>query len=116
MKMSNGVKYCLGVCGALCALYLIGVADLDYGYYTFLRIASLIALVSLILVYWSETVNALNPVTIIGGVILILFNPIFPIYLDKEIWVVLDIISAVSMIGLGGYIFVKNKKQSGKNE
>ena len=34
---------------------------------------------------------------VIMGAIAILFNPLFPIHLDKEVWVVLDIISAVLM-------------------
>ena len=118
MKKSGGIKYCLGVSVALCVLYLVGVADLDYGYYTFLRIFSLVALGSLIFVYAMEVDKLLNPVTIVAGVLLILFNPILPIYLDKEVWVVLDIISAVAVLGTGGYIFFqtrsKGKKENGE--
>ena len=113
--MKNTLKHCLGVCGVLSALYLIGIADLDYGYYTFLRVFSLVALGSLIFAYAIESDKLLTPITIVAGVVLILFNPILPIYLDKEVWMVLDIISAVVMLALAGYIIYQNYKPNKKD-
>ena len=106
-EIDNGVKLSLGIFFVLAALFLIGIADLDYGYYTFLRVFTLISLSTAMLCYYFEAEYFLQPVSIVCSIIIILFNPILPIYLDKDVWVVLDIISAVCMVFLFIYVFAK---------
>lgn len=73
-------------------LLLVAIPKLPYGYYTFLRFA--IAGISVYMVYLSAK-NHLSHWAWIFGAIAVLFNPIIPIYLSKEIWVPIDIIVAV---------------------
>lgn len=82
----------------LSLLYFVGTADLDYGYYTFLRIVSFIFIIILIIAYCSWADSSLAYCTVTLGILLILFNPIIPIELEKETWIVFDIISGILML------------------
>ena len=63
-----------------------------YGYYVLLRwIVALTALSLLRLAYESKRTFWLFPM----GIVAILFNPIIPIHLNKETWVVIDFIIAI---------------------
>jgi len=72
-------------------LLLIATLNLPYGYYTFLRIAITISAIYLAnIAYKTKKDNWV----ILMGIVAVLFNPIFPIHLDKELWVIIDIIVA----------------------
>jgi len=72
------------------ALLFIAVANLPIGYYTFLRIIISIGAAAIIIY---EFENGLSLWIIVFGLILILFNPLMPIYLnDKKAWIPIDII------------------------
>lgn len=63
------------------------------GYYTFLRITITIGAIAVVI---KELDNGINFWVIIFGGIAILFNPIFPIYLnEKESWIPIDIIAVI---------------------
>lgn len=109
-KISTGIWFTTITCGIMAALYLIGIADLDYGYYTFLRVFSMVALPIAVFVYMDTTGKINTIMTYAPAVIFILFNPIFPIYLDKETWVVLDLICGTAMIVCGIYALVSKKE------
>ncbi|NQT97178.1 MAG: hypothetical protein HQ562_05490 [Candidatus Marinimicrobia bacterium] len=73
-------------------LLLIALLDLPYGYYTLLRIIiCILAGYTAYVAYESEKI----PWVWIFGLIAILFNPVIPIYLDRETWAVIDIIVAL---------------------
>jgi len=76
-------------------LLLLAIADLHYGYYTFLRIT--ICIVSVITFYLSYKSDNKSWMWLFG-IIAVLFNPIIPIYLGKEFWVVIDFITAAIFI------------------
>jgi len=78
----------------IAALLLLAIASLPIGYYTFLRIVVCIASVVLCIVYF-ENIKLL---AIIFGIIAILFNPILPIYLSKETWIPIDVITAIVFV------------------
>jgi len=115
---SGAVKYCFGACIVFGLLCFIGAADLAYGYYTFLRIFSLISLGLLIILFAQEADTFLNPVTYVAGVLLILFNPITPISFSKGTWSVIDIFSGIAMLCLAWYIYKKqcDKKDKGAHK
>jgi hypothetical protein len=71
---------------------LLAVLELPYGYYTLLRIIVCIysALIA-VLAYTQDKRFWVIPLALIA----LLFNPLMPIYFDKEIWIVLDIVVAV---------------------
>jgi hypothetical protein len=90
---------------------LIGVADMPGGYYTFMRIV--VSLSSGIIAYTSYKQNdRIDIWTVLFSLMLILFNPIIPVYLhDKDVWMILDIAGA-ALFGIKGFISVRNSKQA----
>jgi len=77
----------------------------EYGYYIFLR--WIVCLSSVFFAYLAYQVGKKYWAWIMG-IIAVLFNPIIPIYLKKEIWGPIDIISAV--IYLISFFILKEKK------
>ncbi|MGI6340803.1 MAG: DUF6804 family protein [Minisyncoccales bacterium] len=88
-------------------MLLIAVGDLDYGYYQILRIV--ITIFAIIFIFLFKTLEQ-NVLMIIMIVIAILFNPIFPIYLDKDVWIILDFISSVLFL-ISTISIIKSDKQ-----
>lgn len=82
------------------ALLLIGLADLPGGYYTLLRIVVSIT-GAIVCAAEYKAKEKVNLWVILYAALVILFNPIIPIYLyDKDIWIPIDIISQ--------YLFLPN--------
>ena len=66
-----------------------------YGYYVLLRwVVALTAVFLLCLAYESKKTFWL----FLMGLVAILFNPIIPVHLDKEIWVIIDFVAAVMFL------------------
>jgi hypothetical protein len=87
-------------------LLLFAVASLPYGYYQFLRWTTCVTAVYIAVMgfIWDK-----KWATWVFGAIAILFNPIFPVYLTKDIWRPIDITCAV--IFLCSIIFLFKPKQ-----
>lgn len=86
-------------------LLLFGIpTGLPYGYYIFLRWA--ISLSSVFIAYRAYKQEKNTWLYVFVG-LTILFNPIAPIYLNKSVWVLIDLISAVLFVVFG---FFKPKK------
>lgn len=79
-------------------LLLIGLADLSGGYYTLMRIVvSITGAIVCVMEYNAK--GKLNLWIILYAAMVILFNPIIPIYLyDKDIWIPIDIISSILIL------------------
>ena len=75
-----------------CLLLLIAIAPMPYGYYQFLRIA--ITIVAGITAY-NLFEKKQNNWLIAFVLIMILYNPIIVIHLDKAIWKPINIVTAV---------------------
>lgn len=93
-------------------LLIIAVGDLDYGYYQILRIIITIFAIIFAFIFKDFKNNILTTIMII---IAILFNPILPIYLDKEIWVILDFISSIIFL-ISAINIIKSQSINTKNE
>ena len=76
-------------------MLVIALADLPYGYYTLLRIV--VCGVALYGAYIASTSKATEWVIPLG-IIALVFNPLIPIYLSREIWAVVDVLTAGSLI------------------
>jgi membrane-bound ClpP family serine protease len=72
-------------------MLLLAMADLPYGYYNSLR---LVITASAIFLVWIAYKLKREFWLFSMGIVALLFNPIVPIYLDKEIWVIIDFIVA----------------------
>jgi hypothetical protein len=77
------------------ALLALGAAPLPYGYYTFLRLVACGVFAFLAYIFAYKRGRFLP--YIFGGLAL-LFNPFIKIHLPKEVWVVVDIASAVLLL------------------
>ncbi|MDO8657595.1 MAG: hypothetical protein Q7K55_02545 [Candidatus Levybacteria bacterium] len=76
-----------------------------YSFYILLRI---IIFVTSILVAWGFYKSNLSAWVWIFGAIAVMFNPIFPIYMNKASWVPIDFISAI-------LFFIAGYSSKGKN-
>lgn len=80
------------------ALLLIGLADLPSAYYTLLRIGVSVT-GAIVCAAEYNTKKTINLWVILYAVLVILFNPIIPIYLyDKDIWIPIDIMSSILIL------------------
>jgi hypothetical protein len=86
------------------ALSLIALAPMPYGYYTLLKIAVAgCAAVTAYLKYQSSDRSLLLWTCVI---VAILFNPIIPIHLSKEIWMFFNV-AAAGLFGFLAYRIIK---------
>lgn len=93
--MNKNYKNCSLICLTLTILFIISIFDLPYGFYTFMRVLTFVLSIVHIFMYYSEAGTfslSLIPIIIIA----VLWNPIIPIYLTKDIWIVLDLFAAIS--------------------
>ena len=84
------------------AMLLLALIPLPIGYYTLLRIV--VCLTSAFLVWTSYEAHKYAWMWTMGVVALI-FNPLIPLYLGRETWVVVDIIVVIVF----GIFLFKNK-------
>ena len=85
-------------------LCIIAVFPLPYGYYTFLRIS--VSIIGCIAAF--DLVNKGNPLWVIFAGVVVLFNPIIPIHLSRDIWFFIDLIVA----GLfGGQVLISDQEE-----
>lgn len=73
------------------ALLVLALAELPYGYYQMLRwfICAVAAFTAFVAYSYGR-----EGWTVVFGAVAVLFNPIAPIYLSREVWAVLDLATA----------------------
>jgi len=96
--MVRTIKITLAVLMSLCLL------NMPYGFYQFVRFAAFIGFG--VLAYIANEENKDKELIIYGGLAL-LFQPFFKIALGREMWILVDVIVG---IGLVGSLFIKRKK------
>ncbi len=81
----------------ICAVFLfLGIVNLPIGYYNFLRIIVTFGAISVLV---NELKKGINFWVIAFGITAIIFNPIFPVYLnDKSAWMPIDFLVGVLFI------------------
>ena len=94
--MDNKIIY--GLAGLLCA---VAVFPLPYGFYTFLRLVVLVGAFLAAVELKQED----NFLWVLFGGISLLFNPVFPVHLDRGVWFPIDLIVAGSI----GWMVYRNK-------
>ena len=73
-------------------LLIVGIFPLPIGYYFLVR---LIVTIASVMIAWSlYQKNNKSPWMWIFGFIAILFNPLIPIYLNKALWIIIDLTTA----------------------
>ena len=73
------------------AMLLFAVFPLPYGYYIFLRLIVFVGSLFLAYKLYEKELSGWLVVMILVG---ILFNPIIPVYLSREVWLFIDLVCA----------------------
>lgn len=76
--------------GSAAAVCLVAVFPLPYGFYTFLRLLVSIAGIVAAINLQKEG----NFLWVLFAAIVLLFNPLIPVYLSRELWFPIDLIVA----------------------
>lgn len=94
----------------LSLVFFVSVFDMPYGFYTFARItAFVLSLIFIVICYYQN--ESFSAILIPPIIIAILWNPIMPIYLDKETWVILDLLAVITESVLGVYAYRLSKNE-----
>ena len=102
------MKAFLTFCAICC---FVGIFRLPIEYYTFLRI--LVSVGALIILYNTLSFKQYY-FSIIFLIILILFNPVFPIYLyRKDVWITIDTVTGILFLLIN---FVENLERKKEEE
>lgn len=83
------------------ALLALGAAPLPYGYYTFLRPVAFTVFAAAAFVAHQRKVR-LFPFVYVA--LALLFNPFIKVHLPKEAWAVVDVVSALFLLGTSARI------------
>ena len=88
----------------IAAILFLSIAELPYGFYTFMRIV--VPFLSVIYLFFAFMfTDGFNLMHIPNILIVILWNPIVPVYLDKETWVIIDVIFGICELGIAYYAY-----------
>ena len=87
----NSLSLVLIIPGVL--LIIAPIISFPYGFYTFLRlVVTITAIIALINSQKNE--GGINNTSIIFGLVAILYNPLIPIHLSREIWMPINFITS----------------------
>lgn len=88
----------------IAGVLFISIAELPYGFYTFMRIA--VPVLSIIYIVIAYAVEEKFSLMLIPNIIItVLWNPILPIYLDKDSWVMIDAIAGICEVVVAFYAY-----------
>lgn len=80
---------------AAAAVLFIAAAPLPYGFYMLVRI------VATIVFSWAAVISVQRKritLATVFGLVAILFNPFLKVHLDKEVWVIIDVLAGLLLL------------------
>jgi len=86
-------------------LCIVPFFKFPYGIYTLLRIIVTLSAAFIIYVNYKK-INNVNSTIVLFSIILIIFNPVFPIRLNRELWLPIDLTAAAIYF----YHYIKMRK------
>lgn len=81
-------------------MLVVAVMPLPYGYYTLLRIVVSIAAGLVAFSVYSKS-QSVSVWVAVFGLLALLFNPIIPVHLDRELWFIIDLGAAATFLTYG---------------
>jgi hypothetical protein len=91
---------------ACALLLLVGMLPLPYSYYQVLRV--IVCLASVFLAFKAIMQNETMLVAILL-IIALIFNPVAPLYFKKDVWRIIDFVTAMVFVALGWKFMTKFK-------
>lgn len=92
-----------GLLIAICALLGLALLPMPYGYYMFLRLA---VCAYAVFVFAQEQKQGVCFGSVTAAAIALLYNPIFRVHLNKEVWMGVNVVTAVVLV----IVFVLSQK------
>lgn len=89
MKRLSTIGLGLAAAMAICLL------PMPYGYYTLLRFVAMIYFACLAYTYFKDNKTT---IAVIAASLALLFQPFFKIYLGREIWNIVNVLTAIALI------------------
>lgn len=74
-----------------CVLLGVAIFPMPYGFYQFLRLAVCGSMVYYIIQEYSKNYK----INTVACIITLLYNPVFPVHLNKDIWQMLNVLTAI---------------------
>jgi len=106
-KMTANKKKNIAVLFAAIFLFLALFDGWQYGFFTLLRF---VVFATTAYVAWMAFENQKEKWVWIFGFIAVLFNPFFPIHIDRDTWVVIDFIVGVFLLATTFFFKLDTKK------
>ena len=106
--MSTNNKKNLALALAAVVLFLALLDGWEYGFFTMLRF---VVFAMTAYVAWLAYQNQKEKWVWTLGSVAVLFNPFFPIHLDRDTWVVIDLIAGVFLLSLTYFLRLENHAQ-----
>lgn len=102
-SLKNQLKtYMPWLLGIASIMSFLAISDLPYGYYTLLRLVVCSTGIIYLIFFRNDKYPTIDTIVF---VVVLLWNPIIPVYLTKEIWTVLDL-----MVAIGGIVLIYQLK------
>ena len=79
-------------------LLVLALLPWPYGYYTFLRVSVCAVAAWITFTQWKHD-DAFSGWVVVMGATSLLYNPFLPVYLTREIWSILNVVSAGLFVG-----------------
>jgi len=93
MKMNKNKNIAIII--PIILLFLAMIEGLPYGFFTLLR---LVVFGTTVFLSWLAYKSERHAWTWIFGFIALVFNPLIPLYLGRDLWVVIDLLVAIFLI------------------
>jgi len=86
-------------------MLLAALASWPYGYYTFLRLVVTACAIALVVIEYQRT-DKLSVLSIALIGVALLFNPLIPVHLTRDMWALIDVACGVlfAIIGVRNYL------------
>lgn len=108
--MTNNKKKNIALVVAAAVLFLALLDGWEYGFFTMLRF---VVFATTAYVAWMAYEGQKEKWVWVFGFVAVLFNPFFPVHLDRETWVVIDFIVGVFL--LATIFFFKLDTEKGRS-
>lgn len=104
--MSNNKKKDVALVVAAAVLFLALFDGWQYGFFTVLRF---VVFATTTYVAWMAYEGQKKKWVWVFGFIAVLFNPFFPIHLDRETWVVIDLVIGIFLLATTFFFKLNNR-------